>query len=63
VRAALAGGGLYTPAQYATARQRLAQYAADASRDAFRVAVPMYQFIYTAESAPRQALEADEKCV
>jgi probable F420-dependent oxidoreductase len=53
-RAATLGDGfmpyMYTPAQYAAARQRLSQYAADAGRDAATLTVPMYQFIYTAES-------------
>jgi probable F420-dependent oxidoreductase len=53
-RAATLGDGfmpyMYTPRQYAEARQRLFQYAAEAGRDPADFSVPMYQFIYTAET-------------
>ncbi|MEE8290677.1 MAG: LLM class flavin-dependent oxidoreductase [Candidatus Tectomicrobia bacterium] len=53
-RAATVGDGfmpyLYTPEQYAEARQRLLQYGADAGRPAADFTVPMYQFIYAAAS-------------
>jgi alkanesulfonate monooxygenase SsuD/methylene tetrahydromethanopterin reductase-like flavin-dependent oxidoreductase (luciferase family) len=49
-RAATLGDGfmpyLYTPAQYAAARQRLCEYGATAGRDTTTLAMPMYQFIY-----------------
>jgi probable F420-dependent oxidoreductase len=52
-RAATLGNGfmpyLYTPAQYAAARQRLFQYGAAAGRNPAMLAMPMYQFIYAAE--------------
>jgi alkanesulfonate monooxygenase SsuD/methylene tetrahydromethanopterin reductase-like flavin-dependent oxidoreductase (luciferase family) len=41
---------LYTPAQYAQARQRLDEYGAAAGRDSTMLAMPMYQFIYVAAS-------------
>jgi probable F420-dependent oxidoreductase len=51
-RAATLGDGfmpyLYTPAQYARARQRLDGYGAAAGRDPTTLAMPMYQFIYVA---------------
>jgi probable F420-dependent oxidoreductase len=53
-RAATLGDGfmpyLYTPAQYAQARQRLDEYSAAAGRDHTMLAMPMYQFIYVAAS-------------
>lgn len=53
-RAALLGDGfmpyLYMPAQYVEARQRLLAYAAAAGRSASTITMPMYQFIYVAES-------------
>jgi probable F420-dependent oxidoreductase len=53
-RAATLGDGfmpyLYTPAQYADTRQRLHNYMTDTGRDTADFAVPMYQFIYAAES-------------
>ncbi|MDH3604751.1 MAG: hypothetical protein OEU26_34530, partial [Candidatus Tectomicrobia bacterium] len=41
---------LFTPDQYAEARQRLLQYGAEAGRPATDFAAPMYQFIYAAQS-------------
>ena len=53
-RAATLGDGfmpyLYTPAQYAAARQRLGEYGAAAGRDTTTLPMPMYQFIYVATS-------------
>ena len=53
-RAARLGDGfmpyLYTPEQYADTRQRLLQYAGDVGRTPEAFAVPMYQFIYTADT-------------
>jgi probable F420-dependent oxidoreductase len=53
-RAAALGDGfmpyLYTPTQYAEARQRLDEYGAAAGRDPTTLAMPMYQFIYVAAS-------------
>jgi alkanesulfonate monooxygenase SsuD/methylene tetrahydromethanopterin reductase-like flavin-dependent oxidoreductase (luciferase family) len=56
-RAATLGNGfmpyLYTPAQYAEARQRLRQYGAEAGRDPATLTMPMYQFIYAAEAVQK----------
>jgi probable F420-dependent oxidoreductase len=53
-RAATLGDGfmpyLYTPAQYAAARQRLGEYGAAVGRDTTTLPMPMYQFIYVATS-------------
>ena len=53
-RAAALGDGfmpyLFTPNQYAEARQRLLQYGADLGRPSTDFAMPMYQFIYAAQS-------------
>lgn len=54
-RAATLGDGfmpyLYTPEQFASARQQVLQRATDAGRDTTSMAFPMYQFLYAADDA------------